>query len=253
MITIEKVYIGEIPILMVVQADKRNEALQTVVYYHGFNGEKESSLTIAYKIAERGLRVLLPDSMLHGERRQNISQSEMDLAFWDIVLQNIKELEQIKTFVEAEKLTTPNQIGLGGTSMGGIMTYAALATYDWIKAAVVLMGSPHMTEYAKGLITRFNQANEKQITQEEADKTLPTLEQFDLSLQKEKLNNRPLLIWHGEKDAIVPVQHSESFYENIRNDYEKEENVKLIIEQGRIHNISRLSIEETAQWFQKFL
>lgn len=253
MISIEKNYIGEIPILSVVQADKMKEALKTVVYYHGFNGEKESSLTIAYKIAEKGLRVILPDSKLHGERRQEISQSEMDLAFWEIVLQNIKELDQIKTYLETEKLIASGQLGIGGTSMGGITTYGALTAYNWIKAAVVLMGSPRMTEYANRLINRFNEANEKQITKEEADKTLPTLEQFDLSLHKEKLKDRPLLIWHGEQDAIVPLQHSETFYQEIRNEYKTAENVKMIIEKGRSHNISRLSIEETAKWFQKFL
>jgi len=253
MIQINKNSIENIPVLTVVQAEKMNESVPTVVYYHGFNGEKESSLTIAYKIAEKGFRVILPDSIFHGERRGNASQSEMELAFWEIVIQNIQELNEIKSYLEAENLVIPGQIGIGGTSMGGITTYGALKTYSWVKAAAVLMGSPLMTAHAKKLIEKFNQANERQITQEEKVETMKRLEQFDLSLHTEKLANRPLFIWHGEKDPIVPVQYSETFYTEIENQYTKAENLQFIIEKGRTHNISRLSIEETAKWFEKHL
>src|SRR5699024_1376835 len=147
MIQIEKEVFHNIPILNVCETDKNDRALPTVIYYHGFNGEKESSLTIAYKIAENGYRVILPDSHLHGERKENISQTELELAFWEVVEQNIKELADIREYITAKKLTIPEKIGIGGTSMGGITTYGALKQYDWIQAAASLMGTPKMTTY----------------------------------------------------------------------------------------------------------
>ncbi len=40
MININEEKIGNIPVLQIVQADKIKSALPTVVYYHGFRGEK---------------------------------------------------------------------------------------------------------------------------------------------------------------------------------------------------------------------
>src|SRR5690606_23869380 len=68
MVIIEHLKANDVPLLHVAKETVRNQPLPTVIYYHGFNGEKESSLTLAYKIAEKGLRVILPDAPLHGER-----------------------------------------------------------------------------------------------------------------------------------------------------------------------------------------
>src|SRR5690625_2069804 len=253
MIQIEKKNFYHIPVLSVVQADKKDKALPTIVYYHGFNGEKESSLTLAYKIAENGFRVILPDSYLHGERRSDISQTEIDLAFWEIVMKNITELDEIKTYLEENNLLENGKIGIGGTSMGGITTYGALKQYDWVKAAAILMGTPKMVEYAGVLIDRFNETNKEKIPTTEKDEVIEHIKEFDLSLHPEQLQNRPILIWHGDKDQIVPISHSETFYEMMKEQYDYEENVKFVLEKGRSHHISKLSMEETAAWFNQHL
>lgn len=253
MIHINRKRINSIPVLEVVQAEKAIEALPTVIYYHGFNGEKESSLTIAYKIAENGHRVILPDCYLHGERKDDISQTNLGLSFWDIVMKNINELEEIKTYLVENKLAYSDRIGIGGTSMGGITTYGALRTYPWLKVAVVLMGTANMTEYAKMLIDHYNSENETPIKQETSDEVLDLLQEFDISLHPEILNNRPLLIWHGEEDKVVPFKLSKKFYEEIKHLYEAKDRIKFLPEKGRSHHISKTSIEETAKWFQMFL
>src|SRR5690625_750764 len=253
MIQITKEFIRDIPILNVCETQKNEQALPTVVYYHGFNGEKESSLTIAYKIAENGYRVILPDSHLHGERQKNILATELDLSFWDIVIQNIKELAHVKEFLTEKNLSVPERIGIGGTSMGGITTYGALKAYDWIKVAVSLMGTPKMTAYTNLLIDEFNASNEQKVTDSESREAIEKLAKFDLSLHPAKLNERPLLIWHGREDGIVPSEHDQSFYEEVKSHYKNQEHIQFIHEKGRSHHISRLSIAETARWFCKYL
>jgi len=253
MIHIQKVIINKIPVLDVFQSEHTNRPLPTVVYYHGYNGEKESSLTIAYKLAEKGMRVILPDSHLHGERKESLSQIELDLLFWEIVIQNIKEFEQITEYLIEQKLTIPNRIGVGGTSMGGITTFGALKNYEWINSAAVLMGSPKMTEYASMLIEQFNDANEEKISKEESEEALAKLKPYDISLQPELLNNRPLFIWHGEEDQVVPFEYSKAFYKEIKQMYDIPNKLKFLNEEGRAHHISRLSIAETAAWFHSHL
>lgn len=253
MILIGKKFIGNIPVLEVVQEKIEKNALPTVIYYHGFRGEKESSLTLAYKLASVGIRVILPDSPLHGERRNGVTENELNLSFWDIVTGNIEELAEIKSFLELEQLTVPGQIGIGGTSMGGITTFGALRKYSWIKVAAVLMGTPKMREYAQTLIDGFNKTNEGKITEEKRDEVLHQLESYDLSIASKQLQDRPLFIWHGEQDNVVPHEHSVDFYEKVKKSYKQSENIQMILEKDRAHHISRLSIEEAAKWFEEYL
>lgn len=236
MIIIDDVHIKNIPVLQVVQKATADNPLPIVVYYHGFNGEKESSLTIAYKMAEKGIRVILPDAPLHGERALSEDPVEHGTNFWEIVLQAIDELKIIKAWLEEESILLSGQLGIGGTSMGGMITYAALSKYDFFKAAAVLMGTPFLTERAKA-------------TMGEDDELLEKVTAVDLTTQINRLNERPLFIWHGEKDEIVPVEDSRNFYEMVKVHYKTESNVQFIEEKDRIHNISKLSIKKTAEWF----
>ncbi|MEJ8777496.1 dienelactone hydrolase family protein [Pseudogracilibacillus sp. ICA-222130] len=252
-LSVEKKYIEEIPVLVVTDATKKSEKLPTVVYYHGFNGEKESSLTLAYKIAEKGLRVILPESILHGERRNNATQGELELGFWKIVLTNIKELQIIKNYLEKENLLLDGKIGIGGTSMGGITTYGALRTYDWISSAAVLMGTPSMSEYAQVLIDRYHSNHDAKIPQKDVDEAMKLVEKFDITKDLSVLNDRPLFIWHGDQDAVIPIDDTRNFYKKVKEQYSNKDHVHFLEEKGRIHNISKLSMSKAADWFEKYL
>ncbi len=239
MITIERLEIANIPVLSVVKASERTSALPTVFYYHGFNGEKESSLTLAYKMAEKGLRVILPDAPLHGERAKSTSPIEHGVVFWEIVTGAIQEIDKIYNKVQAEGLILEDRVGFAGTSMGGMITYAALTTYDWIKAAGVLMGTPYLSQRAKRTMEQAGELDRQ---------CLEKVEALDLTKNLERLNERPLFIWHGEKDQIVPVEDSRRFYQELQPEYNPE-NLVFIEEKERIHQISKLSIRKTAEWF----
>lgn len=253
MINLYKESIGNIRLLHMVKADLSKEVLPTVIYFHGFNGEKDSSLTPAYKMAERGLRVILPDSKYHGDRRGDITDRELDLAFWEIILQNISELAVIKDYFVTKGMTDPDRIGVGGTSMGGITTYVALAEHSWIKTGAVLMGTPKITDYARELIDRFNKSHEQPLLEADVAGPLTMLQSFDLSVHPEKLQNRPLFIWHGKKDPVVPIHLSQEFYEQIKADYDKEDDLLFIQEEGREHHLSKRSMIGAAEWFSKHL
>ncbi|MDE1455814.1 esterase, partial [Bacillus paralicheniformis] len=67
--------------------------------------------------------------------------------FWEIVTNEIKELEVLKNHFEQENLIEKGRIGAAGTSMGGIVTLGALTQYEWITTAVSLMGSPAYVEF----------------------------------------------------------------------------------------------------------
>jgi fermentation-respiration switch protein FrsA (DUF1100 family) len=253
MIGIYNEYIASIPSLMIVKEQYKQQALPIVVYFHGFTSAKEHNLPIAYLLAEKGFRVLLPDSKYHGEREVEMSTIKKQISFWDIVMQNVKELNTIREHLDQQKLILDNRIGVAGTSMGGITTTAALTQYPWMKAAAVLMGSPKITTYAKTLVDSFQKEGNLPVSEETIDDLYKQLAQCDLSMQPEKLDNRPLLFWHGESDPVVPFDHAYTFYEDAAKRYDDPKRIHFIKEKNRGHKVSRLAILETVKWFQNHL
>ncbi|MGY0692797.1 esterase [Virgibacillus sp. FSP13] len=242
-----------IPALVVVDSEKGKKALPVVTYFHGFTSAKEHNLPLAYLLAEKGYRVVLPDSEYHGEREIEISAIKKQVSFWDIVMRNVKELKEIRDVLDQEGLLQDGRIGIAGTSMGGITTSAALTQYPWIKAAAVLMGSPKITTYAKTLVNSFKRMGNLPVTDEEIDQLYEELKAYDLSKQPEKLAGRPLLFWHGENDSVVPFDHSYTFYDDVKHQYTNQENIRFLKEANRDHKVSRYAILETVKWFDKHL
>lgn len=245
--------INEIPVLEVVQLELKEEKLPAVFYYHGFYGEKISSLTLAYKIAAKGYRVIMPDAYYHGDRKQDVKENVLNLAFWDIVEHNIKEFETLTSHYVSEQLIDENRIGVGGTSMGGITSYGLLATYPNIKVATILMGTAYMQDYAQKLIDVYNKNNTEKIPEQRLEEVMQQVAGYDLSRAMTRLNERPLLIWHGEKDEVVPFAYSPKFYEQAKSLYSNQTHLKFVREKDRSHHISRLSMREAAKWFEKYL
>ncbi|HLQ84117.1 MAG TPA: prolyl oligopeptidase family serine peptidase [Pseudogracilibacillus sp.] len=252
MITINNENIAEVESLVIEAKEHKNKPLPTVIFYHGFQSAKENNLTLAYLLAKENYRVILPEARYHGERSENLTDSEMSLAFWDIILANIAELEKIKADLEKDNLILNYRIGVAGTSMGGITTTAMLKEYSWIKTGVVLMGSPDLTKFSSQLIENFNKTSEEKISEEEEAEVINQLLPFDLSKNIKALNNRPLMFWHGELDDIVPINQSESFVELLKKSSYSGE-VKMLKEKNRGHHLSRYSILETVRWFVKHL
>ncbi|WP_102028014.1 esterase [Salirhabdus sp. Marseille-P4669] len=254
MIIIDNDYINTIPVLHVVDSNKQNQPLPTVVYMHGFTSAKEHNLPFAYLMAQKGFRVLLPDCKLHGERANQVSGLKLQLEFWDIVSQNLKEIQIIKENIENKGLLLDDRFGLAGTSMGGITTSAALTLYPWIKVAAVLMGSPKATEMANYTIHQVKEQKVKlPYTDEELQAQVDSLRPIDLSQNMHKLNNRPLLFWHGDADKVVPFEQSYSFYQEAKAFYDMEDKLKFIREKGRAHKVSRPAVLETVKWFETYL
>src|SRR5699024_7217922 len=172
----------DIHVLHIVITHDYVRVLPCGIYYRGYSGEYESSLTIACKIVEKGYGVILHDCMYHGSSSIGMSNREFDRALCDVVMQSIEELAELSDALVEKGYSTNDRIGIGGTSMGGIISYGALVRYDWIKTAAVLMGTPYMTDYAKALIKEFNKVNEHQVTKEVEHDVMESLSSYDLSL-----------------------------------------------------------------------
>ncbi|WP_040979683.1 esterase [Oceanobacillus jeddahense] len=253
MIGIYQESIKGIPCLHVVDQKYAGKARPAVIYFHGFTSAKEQNLPIAYLLAEKGFRVLLPEALHHGERNDGLADDKRQLAFFEIVLKNISELDTIRKYLLKNQLLKENALGVAGTSMGGITTSAALVRYSWVKAAAVMMGTPKLQAYAKQLLQYVENNGKSPFTQEELNKLFEKLAEIDLSAHMKALNDRPLMFWHGENDKVVPFEQSHSFYHAVKPYYKTAEHLQFIGEKGREHKVSIPAMHRATDWFEQHL
>lgn len=253
MISIEKINIQSIPSLIVSPHENRNKALPLVIYYHGFTSAKEHNLPLAFLLAEKNYRVVLPDALYHGEREESLTAKEKQALFWKIVEQNVKEMNKIKKYFQEKNLLQEDRIGVSGTSMGGITTSAALATYSWVRVGAILMGTPELVNFAKFLVRMIQEKEDFHLTDDKIEQTYKKIKPYDLSQQVELLKERPLFIWHGEEDKVIPFHFASEFYKKAKHTYKNKSHIHLVKEKNRDHKVSRRAILETVQWFVKFL
>ncbi|MBH0228771.1 alpha/beta fold hydrolase [Halobacillus yeomjeoni] len=254
MIGIYRQTLKDIPVLTVVESAKQNDALPVFIYFHGFTSAKEHNLPQAYLLAQKGYRVILPDSAFHGERDEELSKDELNFKFWDIVYQNLKELQDMKDELDRSGLIQDRRVGVGGTSMGGVTSTAAMTMYPWIQACTCMMGSPKPVAFANKLIQDVEKTGiQLPIPQEQLDELFESLKGIDLSLQQEKLAGRPIFFWHGDADPVVPFEHAYDFYNDALKLYKNPENIRFFREVGRDHKVSRFAVLEMVNWLELVL
>lgn len=245
---------NSIPVLEVVQEKKLAENLPLAIFVHGFTSAKENNLHIAYLLAERGFRAVLPDAPYHGERDEGLGEDELAGRFWDIVIKTIHEVNTVKDFYVSGGLATPGEIGLAGTSMGGIVTLGSLTQYDWIGAAVSLMGSPSYREMAGWQVDGLRKRGyQLPFSDEELAGQIDALGAYDLSLQPQKVGGRPLLFWHGEADTVVPHRYAWEFYQKLLKDSERTGDVAFVSEKHAGHKVTRKGTYALVDWFADHL
>lgn len=211
-LTIEEHTLGTIPILEVVQEQLKNQTLPLIIYYHGWQSQKELTLTQGRYLAREGFRVILPDAFNHGKRKNPMTDIP-SLTFWQSIHTNLFEFGYIVDALQKKGLAD-DRIGVGGVSMGGMTTTALLTQHPEIKAAACIMGTPKLVAYRERIFKHASQMDRFFPT--DYNHLLKWIPDYDLSLNIDKLNGRPLLIWHGTKDVVVPYTHVIEFVEENR-------------------------------------
>lgn len=245
---------GHIPLLHITPDQDEQSELPTVVFFHGHMSAKEHNLHYAYQLAEKGLRVILPDAHLHGERSEGLDDVQISLRFWEIVLTSIEELTFLHEELHKQNLVK-GEVGVGGTSMGGITTMGAMTIYPWIQAAAVMMGAGNYVELAQAQMTQYESRGfQLPISEQEREKMFATLAMFDSVKHQSKFNNRPIYFWHGEQDVTVPFEPTYRLFKKLKIQYEAvPENIVFRREREAGHAVSRAGMLEATHWFAKHL
>lgn len=249
MTKINQFMIQDIPVLEVVNEELNDQKAPLIIFYHGWRSSKELVLTQARKLAQKNIRVILPDAINHGQRHMDIS-SIPSLTFWNSIQGNIAEFSLIRNYYEDRDLIKDKKIGVGGYSMGGMTTGALLTSHPEITAAAIIMGTPNLSAYAKRV---RDYANQRQIyVPEDMEYITSWINKYDLSQHPESINYRPLLFWHGTDDQRIPYSQSKDFFDLVhQKDYGDQ--VSFITGYKAGHLVETRLMDKIANFFEYYL
>lgn len=244
----------DIPLIHVYD-EKMDEHTPIVIFLHGFLSAKEHNLHYAYQLVRKGIRVILPDAVLHGDRATGEEEAKLNLQFWGIVMKSIQEVGIIYEELHTRGFISTNKIAIAGTSMGGIVSSGCLKQYEWIAAAAICMGAPAYNEFVDYQVEQFERSGKKlPLTKEQQEQIHTMIKQYDISTNLKAFNNRPVLFWHGRKDKTVPFNPTFNFYLNLRPYYEKTpDRLKFIVERNEGHKVNRTGVIAVTEWLAKHL
>lgn len=242
--------VGEIAVIHAVPAGKYEHPLPTVFFYHGYCSSKEVYAYFGYALAKAGFRVILPDAAQHGERYHGDEQRRL-AQFWDILKSNIDELPALQTHFAQRGLIDGARIGVAGASMGGMTTLGALTRYPWITAAASLMGSGSFTSLSRTLFPPLD-AHGQPLADAQHAAYLAPLADDEFERQWDKLAERPLLLWHGEADDVVPAAESLRLAQVLR-ERGLAERLTVAVEAGVKHRITPAALDACVGFFRAAL
>lgn len=250
MIEIYDERVGDIAVIHAVPARQYEQPLPTIFFYHGYTSSKEVYAYFAYALAKAGFRVVLPDCAMHGERFDG-DEARRLAHFWEILKTNVDELPALKTHFVQHGLIAGDRIGVAGASMGGMTTLGAFTRYPWIKAAASLMGSGYFTSLAQTLYPPLN-ARGQPLEQAAFKARLAPLADYEVEHDWASFAERPLLLWHGEADDVVPAVESERLAGELRG-RGLDRRLTYLTEPDVRHRVTPGALNATAAFFRDSL
>lgn len=226
-----------IEVLHAVPAGKKESQLPVVFVYHGFTSSKLVYSYFAVALAQSGMRVIMPDAQQHGARFDGDESARL-YQFWSILKSNIDEFSPLQQALSVRYPVDEQRVAVGGASMGGMTALGIMARYPQVRCVACLMGSGYFMSLGKNLFPP--QALDLE--------SLNKLADYDISHQLEKVGNRPLLLWHGEQDDVVPATETWRLeHALIENGLDK--HMLCLREAGVKHRITPTALEAARRFF----
>ncbi len=244
----EKISMGNIPAILFRPKNKEG-LLPTAILYHGWSSNKEFQRMRGFILSSAGYQVIIPDAIYHGERNplKNYNLENAKKYFWHVVLNNIEESKIIIEQAVSKYQADPARIGILGHSMGGF-TAAGVFTHNLdIKALVVFNGACNWNYFNQWFKGKGWVEEDFEFEEEERVSTLDP--QNNLKL----LKDRPILLLHGDRDGLVPIEGQRIFYSKIKECYKNPKRIKLIEYPNLNHFVTTNMMEEAIYWFYKYL
>jgi len=248
----EKRFINDIPVLICKKVNEVKKPL--VILSHGFNGCKENFKEKGYLqiLADMGYYAVALDNRCHGERpgvglATTIMNSDGKVNL-SALRKAIKETaDDIKVLIDEfvkDKEVDQDKIAMMGVSMGGFITFKALAMDARITVGIPIISSPYWDDMPDG--KQFKIENEKL----KMDLKY-YCETHQPAVDIDKFFPRAILMQVGNEDKHFEVNKVKEFYQRLKVFYEKSpENISLIIYSDIKHEFTKEMWDESVRWLQ---
>ncbi|WP_434660499.1 esterase [Klebsiella sp. MISC125] len=215
-----------------------NKPLPCIVFYHGFTSSKLVYSYFAVALAEAGFRVIMPDAAEHGARYVGDEQGRMQ-RFWPILMQNFVEFPALREAIREQGWLADDRLAVAGASMGGMTALGIMTHHPELKSVACLMGSGYFSSLSQNLFRS-------------PDFCVKQLVEWDVSEQLDTLASRPLLLWHGDEDDVVPPGETFRLQRSLQQN-DLADNLTCIWQKGVRHRITPEALAATVAFFQRHL
>lgn len=243
MIELQTQRLGDHEILHAFPAGKGEQPLPTVVFYHGFTSSKLVYSYFAVALAQAGFRVVMPDAPDHGARFAGDEEARLG-QFWQILHGNLVEFAALRDALYQAGLMAENRLAVAGASMGGMTALGIMTRHPEVKSVACLMGSGYFTSLAKTLFPPREQ--------DDVNAVLAPLAEWEVTHALPKLADRPLFLWHGEADDVVPAGETFRLQQALIREG-LDNNLTCRWEAGVRHRITPTALDATVAFFRQHL
>jgi uncharacterized protein len=242
-------FVGQIPVTWIEPANSPS-ARRLVIWLTGFSGSKESVQPNLEKIAAKGFVALSFDPYQHGERTK---ESRQDLAtrvrgnirrfFWPILAYTAEETPMVIDWA-INQLGVQQQVGMGGTSMGGDIAIAAAGVDARIRAVAPVVATPEWMRYGSFEYPGTPDA----VAQECYDRCNP-------STHLERFKTCPAVTFEcGANDRQVPPEGGQNFVKALQPHYSHcPERLRVFLHPNVGHGFVPAMLDNSIAWFERFL
>lgn len=223
------------------------DACPALLLQHGYGSQKSDLLPLGMVLAACGFATLLPDAHGHGERAGAggpawWSRMSAD-TFVDTTRYTVDDLRAALDWLERRDDVRSDAIALGGFSMGA-MAALILGTEDPRPAAVISVSGSPLPDLANAM--RFGMGAPSERARE-------WVLAHDAAAHIGRLAPKPLLLQHGRRDDVVPVEGALRLYEAAKPYYaaHPERLALMLYEHG--HTGSEAQLQDAVTWMAPFL
>lgn len=241
MTEIETTNLAGFEVLHATPAGKSHQPLPTIIFWHGYASSKLVYSYFAVALAQAGFRVIMPDAPEHGARFHGDEARRLQ-HFWQILYGNIQEYPLLRDAINDKKWLAEGRLGIAGASMGAMTALAVAGHYPEVRCTASLMGSGFYHALSQSLFP----------PPAHRDAVLAPLADYEVTQCLELLARRPLMLWHGEDDDLVPVAESKRLWQLLQQQH-LDSNVVCYWESGVKHRITPYALDSTCAFFSQSL
>ncbi|MED6110605.1 hypothetical protein PIB30_044597 [Stylosanthes scabra] len=273
---------GKLPVLILSLKEKtKAERRPAVVLLHSTNKYKEYLRPLLEAYASREYVAIAVDSRYHGERATTVTTYRDALvSAWKtgktmpFIYDTIWDLVKLADYLSQREDVDPSKIGITGISLGGMHSwfaafvdprYAVVAPIIGVQGFRWAIDNDMWQARVNSIKPVFEAARvdlgkseiDKEVVEKVWDRIAPGLaSQFDSPYSVPSIAPRPLIIINGAEDPRCPIGGLVTPEANARRAYEEFhslDNFKVILEPGVGHQLTKLQVKESSDWFDRFL